>query len=259
MRVHLAVIFLAGAGLMFSSGLAPTAAAQVPAGEKETATAGQDLQGVWNMHATMAEFLHYLASTYTAQEPEMTPWAKQKLAEAKPSFGRDIMAHDQENSLKQTDDPVLKNCYPPGTPRIYLQPFPLQIVQTPTEVIILYEYDHTVRHIYTDGRQHSPDLTPTYMGDSIGHWEGNTLVVDTVGFNEKTWLDRMGHPHSDQLHVIERFTRTSPTDLQIAVTMEDPKALVKPWQATLNFQLKPDWHIMEQVCTDNIDFLNFEH
>ena len=252
MRNCLAVIFLAGAGLVLSSGLSAAAARQVPASEKEAAAPGQNLQGVWNMHATPAQ-RHYLGSTYTAEEPDMTPWAKEKFEETKPSNG------PRTHTLKETDDPVLKYCYPPGTPRIYLQPFPMQIVQTPKEVIILFEYDHTVRHIYTDGRPHSPDLTPSYMGDSIGHWDGDTLVVDTVGFNDKTWLDRDGHVHSDQLHVIERFTRTGPSDLQIAITMEDPKALVKPWQTTLYYQLKPDWNLMEQVCTDNIDFLNFEH
>jgi hypothetical protein len=210
-----------------------------------------DLSGVWNLHSTPAQ-QKYLGSTYTEQGPQMTPWGKQKYDSAKPSNG------PRSNSLKVTDDPVLKNCLPPGTPRIYLQPFPLQFVQAAKEIIILYEYDHTVRQIFMDGRPHPADITPTYMGHSIGTWEGDTLVVDTIGFNEKTWLDRDGHQHSGELHVVERFHRLDRDNMQIDITMEDPKALAKPWVAQLNLQLKPDWDIMELACTDNAAFEDFE-
>jgi hypothetical protein len=210
-----------------------------------------DLSGVWNMRATPAQ-RKYLGSTYTAEEPAQTPWAKAKYDAAKPSNG------PRSNALTVTDDPVLKLCFPPGTPRIYLQPFPLQIVQTPKEIIMIFEYDHTVRYIFTDGRDHPADVTPTYMGHSIGKWDGDTLVVDTVGFNEKTWLDRDGHQHSDQLHVVERFHRLNMDAMQVDITMEDPKALLKPWVTQLNFQLRPTWDIEELACTDNVDFVNFE-
>jgi hypothetical protein len=210
-----------------------------------------DLSGVWNMHATPAQ-RHYLNSTYTAEPPDLTEWGKEQYEATKPSNG------PRTHSLKETDDPVLKYCRPPGTPRIYLQPFPMQIVQTPKETLLLYEYDHTVRYVFTDGRKHTQDITPTYMGESIGHWEGNTFVVDTIGFNDKTWLDRDGHVHSDQLHVVERFQRTDFNNMQIDITMDDPKALAKPWVTQLHFQLHPNWEIEEQVCTDNVDFLNFE-
>jgi hypothetical protein len=210
-----------------------------------------DLSGTWNMHATPAQ-RHYINSTYTADPPEMTEWAKEKYEATKPSNG------PRTHSLKETDDPVLKYCLPPGVPRIYLQPFLIEIVQTPKEILMLYEYDHTVRRIYMDGRKHTEDVTPTYMGESIGHWEGNTLVVDTIGFNDKTWLDRDGHIHSDQLHVIERFHRTDMDNMQIDITMDDAKALAKPWITTLYYQLKPQWEVQEQVCTDNTAFLDFE-
>jgi len=253
MRNHLSVSILAVAVIMaFSFGPTAEAAQQAGASNTQTAPAPEhNLQGVWNMHAPATQ-RHFIGSTYTQDEPAMTPWAKAKFEATKPSNG------PRTHTLQQTDDPVLKYCYPPGTPRIYLQPFPMQIVQTPKEVIILYEYDHTVRHIYTDGRPHTPDLTPTYMGDSIGHWEDNTLVVDTIGFNDKTWLDRDGHVHSDQLHVIERFRRVDLDNMQIDITMEDPKALEQPWKSTLYYQLRPNWNIMEQVCTDNLDFMSFE-
>ena len=126
--------------------------------------------------------------------------------------------------LSQTNDMVYK-CFPPGMPYIYLQVFPFQIVQTPTEVIELFEYDHFVRHIYVNGRKHPADLTPTYDGDSIGHWEGDTLVVDTTGLNGKIWLDRVGHPESDQMHITERIRRVDEKTLQIDFTFHDPKAI----------------------------------
>jgi hypothetical protein len=123
---------------------------------------------------------------------------------------------------------------------------------------MIFEYDHTVRQIFMDGRAHPEDITPSYMGHSIGKWDGDTLVVDTVGFNDKTWLDRDGHPHSDQLHVTEGFHRVDRDNMTIDITMEDPKALAKPWKTQLNFQLRPEWDIMELICTDNGAFEDFE-
>lgn len=204
-----------------------------------------DLSGVWNMQGN-------LDATFNVNGPEMTEWAKQKYEAAKPSNGA------RTHPLNEVNDPVLKLCRPPGVPRIYLHPFPMEIVQTPKETLLLYEYDHTVRRVFTDGRKHTEDITPTYMGESIGHWEGDSFVVDTIGFNDKTWLDRDGHPHSDQLHVIERFDRMDRDNMQIEITMADPKALVKPWVTRLSFRLRPQWDIQEQVCTDNTTFLDFE-
>ena len=255
MRNRACTILLAGlAGVVFSAGVYAQESSQPREGKPATAPAPapeHDLSGVWNMHATPAQ-RKYLGSTYTAEPPEMTPWELERYNATKPSNG------PRTHSLKETDDPVLKLCLPPGTPRIYLQPFPLQIVQTPKEILMLFEYDHTIRQIFTDGRAHPDDVIPTYMGHSIGKWEGDTLVVDTVGFNDKTWLDRDGHGHSDQLHVIERFKRTDHDNIQVDVTMEDPKALAKPWKTQLFFQLRPGWDIMELACTDNAAFVDFE-
>jgi len=95
------------------------------------------------------------------------------------------------------------------------------------------------------------------MGNSIGHWEGDTLVVDTVNFNDRTWIDRIGHPHSDQLHAIERFRRTAPDHLVDDITIDDPKAYTKPWTAHLEFKLRP-WKLTEQFCEDGESFLGLE-
>ena len=225
-------------------GSAKPAAASAPAPE-------HDLSGVWTMHAPPTQ-RRFIGATYTAEPPEMTAWGTEKYNANKPSNG------PRTHSLKDTDDPVLKQCLPPGTPRIYLQPFPFQMVQTPKEIVMIYEYDHTVRQIFIDGRKHPDDILPTYMGHSIGKWEGDTLVVDTVGFNEKTWLDRDGHPHSDQLHIIERFHRIDFDNMTIDLNIQDPKALAKPWVSQLSVQLRPSWDIMELVCTDNAAFEDFE-
>jgi hypothetical protein len=124
--------------------------------------------------------------------------------------------------------------------------------------MIIYEFDHYVRQIYTDGRDHDKNLPASWMGDSIGHWEGDTLVVDTINFNDKTWLDRGGHPHSDQLHLVERIHRVPPDILKIDLTVEDPKAYTKTWTAALFFQLRPKWNLMEMVCEDNANFLELQ-
>jgi hypothetical protein len=134
----------------------------------------------------------------------------------------------------------------------------MQVIQTPKAVLFIYEYDHIVRYIFTDGRKHPDDITPTYMGHSIGRWDGDIFVVDTVGFNDKTWLDRVGHAHSDQLHVIERFHRLDQNNLELDITMEDAKALAKPWDVHFGFSLQASWDIMEQACTDNASFVDFE-
>ena len=227
---------------------AATSKAVPQTADKQPTVETRDLSGVWNMGFSRAT--RYLIDTWTPQPPALTPFGEEELKKSKPSFGED-------NTLQTTNDPVLTKCQPPGTPRIYLHPFPMQIVQTPNEVLMIFEYDHTVRHIFLN-RGHSEYPDPTYGGESVGHWDGDTLVVDTIALGDQTWLDRVGHRHSDQLHVIERMQRMEHDKLQIEVTMEDPKTLVKPWTSTLDFTLHPNWNLMEQDCTDNLDFLHFE-
>ena len=179
----------------------------------------------------------------------MTPWAaaKYKITGA--------MYHGDDPRTVMSD-PVFQ-CFPPGVPRIYLFNFPLQIAQIPGQVLMLFEYDHFVRRIYTDGRPHDSQQGPLWMGDSIGKWEGDTLVVDTVNFNDKTLIDRVGRPHSDALHVTERIRRIDQNFMEIAFTIDDPKAYTKPWGTKLIFEQKPTWKIMEQVCEDNASFVGF--
>jgi hypothetical protein len=212
-----------------------------------------NLSGVWNLRSTPET--RYLSYAFSREEPPMTEWAQERFKLTKPSFGPRSFADSNDPVNPTTVNAV--GCFPPGTPRIYLQPFPMEIVQTPARVLMIFEFNHFIRQIWTDGRGHNTDLGPTWFGDSIGHWEGDTLVVDTVGLNDKTWIDRAGHPHSDQLHVVERMRRPEPNTLQVGLTMEDPKAYTKPWGGQLTFQLHPTWNITEMVCEDNVNFDEF--
>ena len=153
-------------------------------------------------------------------------------------------------SITRDKDPVWK-CYPPGFPRILLVPQPMEIIQIPGRVLMLNEYDHTLRHVYMDGRGHPKDPDPTWLGHSIGKWDGDTLVVDTIGLNDKTWLDYLGHPHTEDLHVVERYRRVDPTTLRLEITIDDPKTYTKTWTGQLLFKLKPDWEISEHFACDS--------
>jgi hypothetical protein len=159
-----------------------------------------------------------------------------------------------EAKFKATDlkvnDPNLA-CLPLGLPRFMISvPYPMEILQLPTRVVMIEEGPQTMRQIYMN-REHPKDLDPTYSGDSIGKWEGDTLVVDTVGFNDKTWLDGGGLPHSEALHVIERIRRMDHDTLVDDITVEDPKAYTRQLTAHETYKLKPGWEIREYVCEEN--------
>jgi hypothetical protein len=189
-----------------------------------------DLSGVWWLTAR--------SNTFDMKEaPSMRPWAEVKFKETKHEL-----------------DPLL-SCFPPGVPRVWLQPRPFEIIQIPGRVLILYEGDHWVRQIWMNER-HPDDPDPTWMGHSIGAWDGDTLVIDTIGLNDSpdtTWLDSEGRPHSEELHVIERIQRTAPDTLTIQVTINDTKTYTKPWSGEKVFKLRGDWKIMEDVnCIERL-------
>ena len=228
--------------------LAQNAQTSVP--KAHSTTPPVDLSGVWRRSRRAPDkarkyTIYELAFAITGEKPPMTPWAEEKFKANKPNIGPNSV------SISESNDPILK-CFPPGIPRAYLvRSEPIEIANIPGRVLMIFEYDHFVRNIYTDGRQHPKDLNPTWMGDSIGKWEGDTLVVDSVGFNDKTWLDNDGHPHTEDLHVIERIRRVSHDTLTIDTTIEDPKAYTKPWGGHAIYDLKPDWNLGEMVCEDN--------
>jgi hypothetical protein len=155
------------------------------------------------------------------------------------------------NEVPTIVDPTAR-CILPGVPRVNNSPYPLQIMQLPDRVVFVYEYMHNFRVIYTDGRSHRDSWEPSLMGDSIGRWEGDTLVIDTVNLTDRTRLDDHGNVHSDALHVIERWRRISANELWYEATIDDPKFYTRPWTTGYVIPLAPpDWEIMEYACTDN--------
>ncbi len=205
-----------------------------------------DLQGIWQIQNTANFDLE--PHTATSGVPAglgvivdpadgKIPYQPAALAQRKQNF---------EN--RATADPVAK-CYMPGVPRMTYMPFPFQIFQTPKFVIMASEYIHNTRTIHLDGSKHL-DGVDFYNGDSRGHWEGDTLVVDVAGFNAETWFDRAGNYHSDQLHVVERYTRTGPDTLTYEATIEDPKVFTKPWKISMPLALhkEKNFRLLEYEC-----------
>ena len=196
----------------------------------KTADGRPDLSGLWGPDRT---FMWNLASGLTpGGELPLQPWA---------------LKASQERMSK--DDPALA-CMPMGIPR--QSPYPWKIIQTPKEIVFLYEGStHSYRQIFMDGRGHPADLDATWMGDSTGKWDGDTLVVDTIGFNDKSWLDEAAHPHTDKLHTIERFRRRDFGHMDVDVTIDDPGAYTKPFTIHGHAPLLENAEIMEYLCNEN--------
>jgi hypothetical protein len=151
------------------------------------------------------------------------------------------------------DAGALSDCMPIAGPAAFTVPYQFQILQTPSYAIILHEYPGVFRIVPTNGAAHPVDPDPTWMGDSVGKWEGDTLVVDTVGFNTRTELS--GFKHSEGLHIVERFSRPDFDTLQYEATLEDPNVFVRPWTVSRTFPLRPDLNkIDEFVCENNKDY-----
>jgi hypothetical protein len=219
-----------------------------------------DFSGMWEpkMPASAREYAGYSFVSHKDVVPLMTPWGKAQYEQTKPSWGPRAV-EDSTDMVNPTTGKEI-GCFPTGVPRIWVHPFPTKIVQAPGVVYLLHEFNHFVREIYTnEGRQHPKDLDPLWMGNSVGWWEGNTLVIDTVGFNDKTWIDRAGLPHSDQMHVIERLTRPEHDKLRVDITVDDPKTYTRPVTGFRELEFEPNWHITEMICEDNITFNSYKN
>ncbi len=142
------------------------------------------------------------------------------------------------------------HCLPAGLTRLVNTPMPMEIVQTPKKVALLFEGFSEFIIVPTDGRAHKKSPDPTWSGESIGWYEGDTFVIDSIGFNDRTRLDTIGHPHSDQMHLVQRFTRTSPTTMAFEITVEDPKMYTKPFTNTRTFRIAKG-ELMEYSCMEN--------
>jgi hypothetical protein len=158
--------------------------------------------------------------------------------------------YDQRKANLGREDPEAR-CLPPGVPRMSTTPYPWRIVQTPQLIVIVYEGGaHIWRQIFMDGRLHDPKVEQTWLGDSIGHWEGDTLVVDTVGQNDITWIDAAGIPHSTDMKVTERITRPDLGHLEITHIIDDPKTFSRPWTFTTKPSLLKG-ELIEYICQEN--------
>jgi hypothetical protein len=150
----------------------------------------------------------------------------------------------------QGKDNPTSHCLPAGVPMGDLLPVPRRFIQLPNLLVILYEGVNPQRMIYLDGRKHVLEQ-PAWLGYSVGRWEGDTLVVDTRGFNDRTWLDAFGHPRTEAMHIVERFTRRDFGHIDVQMTFEDPGAYTKPFSIRFTQTLTPDTDVIEGVCGEN--------
>jgi hypothetical protein len=194
-----------------------------------------DLSGFW-MPEDPVKYLLNLAADMRPDDVPLTPWGKEIL--------------QQRIDTNQKDHPGV-SCLPSGIPEKDNIPDGLKLVQTEDLVILLHESRTIYRQIFTDGRPLPKDPQPTWMGYSIGHWDGDTLVVETIGQNGRTWLDMRGLPGTESLRVTERFTRPRVGHMDILVTIEDPKAYTKPWTVHMKWRLEPDTDLIESICEEN--------
>jgi hypothetical protein len=161
------------------------------------------------------------------------------------------VATRNQNAKNEKEGDLINKCYFPGLPRLMYMGYPFQIFQSEKYAAIVSEYAHTYRMIYLDGSAHL-DFPGLWLGDARGKWDGNSLTTDITGFNDRTWLDKVGNYHSDQLHVTERFTRTGPSSLLYEATISDPKVFSKDWKIAVPMTLKtgPTVRLMEYECQD---------
>jgi len=199
---------------------------KTPAGPTpRTANGKPDLSGVW-----LGTFLQ------DSGKPELTP------------FAQALVKQRTENHL---NDVPSSRCQPNGI-TLFGVIFTYRVLQTPDYLVMIAEHDQPPRQIFMDGRSHPKNLDPTWLGHSIGRWEGNTLVVDTVGFNGRAWIDLEGHPFTEKTHIIERWRRPDLGHLEVEFTIDDPSSYVKPWTIKRISDLAPKGEeVREYVCTEN--------
>ena len=265
------VLLLFGAQLAGAQNLPDEAAASIP----RTADGRPDLSGIWQSFTTANwNILAHSAETgphddvmgvWSAQrgglgivegnEIPYQPWAAEKQKE---NFANRMVVNvTNDPSRFDTGDPEIQ-CFRAGVPRANYMPFPFQIVQTPEQVFMIYEYKGAYREINIDSDSLAP--SDTWMGWSNGHWDGDTLVVDVTGFNGYTWFDRAGNFHSDALHVVERWTPLSPYHIRYEATIEDPNVFTRPWTMsfTLYKNIDPDAQLVEFNCVPFAEKLMYE-
>ena len=192
-----------------------------------------DFSGVWQS-PRMADVTQDMPCCKGVKELPFTPWGKQ-----------------QWDSYDAAKGDYTGSCLPFGLLRSVGGPHPIQIVQNDKYLAMLFEQNSWFHVTPIDGRPHLKDPDPTWFGSSVGHWEGDTLVIDSIAFNGKIKADTNGHPVSEQLHTIERFKRRDLGHIDYVLTIDDPKTYTKPWDSVRTWTLRPDWEIMEYSCEEN--------
>jgi hypothetical protein len=219
-----------------------------------------DLSGVWHVQATPLEEQRRLfgndiekLSVPGMERETISKYALNILSDFKPEDS--LMRPEAVTLLRQRQrEPELRptgRCLPAGVPLATLFSEVHKIVQTPGLIVIMLELDSAFRQIYTDGRKLPADPEPLWLGYSVGKWEGDTLVVETAGFNDKSWLDGMGHPHSEAMRLVERYRRRDFGHLDVDITIDDPKMYTKPFSIKVTHLLQADSDILEYFCAEN--------
>jgi hypothetical protein len=191
-----------------------------------------DLSGLW---ITRGIYIGNIAKDLKEPVP-FQPWAA------------DLYKHRRDTESKE--DPT-GWCVPGGVPRSTAVPYPFKILHTTGMVVMLFEAVHSYRQIFTDGRELPKDPNPQWFGYSVGKWDGDTFVVSSAGFNDNVWLDNFGHPGTESMKVTERFRRKNFGNIDVQITIDDPKAYTKPWEVTLPLVLQADTEMLEYICSEN--------
>jgi hypothetical protein len=208
-----------------------------------------DLSGLWQVQgeprapgglfglgeSINSKYFRNVLSDFPADAPPLTPAGAEAL---------------RRNTSPGAFNPPL-NCLPDGVPHGDLLPEPFKIIQLPNLIVMLYEVETTFRQVFMDGRKIPVDPSPTWQGYSVGRWEGDTLVVDTAGFNDKSWLDARGTPHSEDMKIEERFRRRDYGHLELTITITDPKIFTQPIRFSVVEELLPDTDVFEHYCLEN--------
>jgi hypothetical protein len=214
----------------------PDGTANLRAPAPRTADGKPDLSGVW--HARDGRHIQNLAGAEGITAP-FQPWAEALYKERR-----------DNNGLHRPSGQCLPKSIPDG---MTLPPYPFKIVQTPALTVMLYEIFVNYRQIHTDGRALPTERHPSWFGYSVGRWEQDTFVVETVGITERTWLDDSGYPHSNDMKITERIRRVDFGRMDIEFTFDDPKTYTKPWGVKVAFELMPDTELLEYVCENERD------
>jgi hypothetical protein len=237
---------------------APQLLAQSKAAVPRTADGKPDLTGVWQGGSTQAGSWEEANRGVGVGGSGLDPSAPTVLSSNDRPAGREGAPYQswaaqkvlEAYNRRGIDDPTAQ-CLPGGLPRtVMLGLFPQQFIQTPTQIVMLYEYMNVFRVIPFTAT-HPDDMIPSFMGNSIGRWEGDTLVVDVTGFNDKTWLAGTGTFHTDALHIVERYTRVNKDQIDYEVTMEDPNVFTKPWTLRSTLMLREGTRLQEMICAEN--------